>query len=186
MVWLGEISHEIFLVHLVLMEVAMTEVLHWRVWPPDPCQACSWSPWCSPSRWRGSCTGSPGCVPDPGDCGNYELPAASPARRRRRGPGTISNEVRIRTKPAGPGAARRARPRAPATVGNRWSAPAPPPTPRRRRRRSGSGEPRRQGRVLPNQAQGVGQRVEQPLAGILTVPTTAASCRFTSRASRLT
>ena len=32
MVWLGEISYEIFLVHLVLMEVAMTEVLHWRVY----------------------------------------------------------------------------------------------------------------------------------------------------------
>jgi peptidoglycan/LPS O-acetylase OafA/YrhL len=31
MVWLGEISYEIFLVHLVLMEIAMTEVLHWRV-----------------------------------------------------------------------------------------------------------------------------------------------------------
>jgi peptidoglycan/LPS O-acetylase OafA/YrhL len=32
MVWLGEISYEIFLVHLVLMEVAMTEVLHWQVY----------------------------------------------------------------------------------------------------------------------------------------------------------
>ena len=32
MVWLGEISYEIFLVHLVLMEVAMTNVLHWRVY----------------------------------------------------------------------------------------------------------------------------------------------------------
>ncbi len=32
MVWLGEISYEIFLVHLVLMEVAMTEVLHWHVY----------------------------------------------------------------------------------------------------------------------------------------------------------
>ena len=32
MVWLGEISYEIFLVHLVLMEVAMTDVLHWRVY----------------------------------------------------------------------------------------------------------------------------------------------------------
>lgn len=32
MVWLGEISYEIFLVHLILMEVAMTEVLHWRVY----------------------------------------------------------------------------------------------------------------------------------------------------------
>lgn len=32
MVWLGEISYEIFLVHLVLMEVAMTEVLHWMVY----------------------------------------------------------------------------------------------------------------------------------------------------------
>ena len=28
MVWLGEISYEIFLVHLVLMEIAMVEVLH--------------------------------------------------------------------------------------------------------------------------------------------------------------
>jgi peptidoglycan/LPS O-acetylase OafA/YrhL len=32
MVWLGEISYEIFLVHLVLMEVAMTVVLHWIVY----------------------------------------------------------------------------------------------------------------------------------------------------------
>ena len=32
MVWLGEISYEIFLVHLVVMELAMTEVLHWRVY----------------------------------------------------------------------------------------------------------------------------------------------------------
>jgi len=31
MVWLGEISYEIFLVHLILMEVAMGEVLHWPV-----------------------------------------------------------------------------------------------------------------------------------------------------------
>ena len=32
MVSLGEISYEIFLVHLILMEVAMVEVLHWRVY----------------------------------------------------------------------------------------------------------------------------------------------------------
>ncbi len=32
MVWLGEISYEIFLVHLVLMEIAMTVVLHWMVY----------------------------------------------------------------------------------------------------------------------------------------------------------
>lgn len=32
MVWLGEISYEIFLVHLVLMEIAMVEVLHWPVY----------------------------------------------------------------------------------------------------------------------------------------------------------
>jgi peptidoglycan/LPS O-acetylase OafA/YrhL len=32
MVWLGEISYEIFLVHLVLMEVALSEVLHWQVY----------------------------------------------------------------------------------------------------------------------------------------------------------
>jgi peptidoglycan/LPS O-acetylase OafA/YrhL len=32
MVWLGEISYEVFLVHLVVMELAMTEVLHWRVY----------------------------------------------------------------------------------------------------------------------------------------------------------
>ncbi len=32
MVWLGEISYEIFLVHLVLMEIAMTEVLHKQVY----------------------------------------------------------------------------------------------------------------------------------------------------------
>ncbi|HTY29397.1 MAG TPA: acyltransferase [Mycobacterium sp.] len=32
MVWLGEISYEIFLVHLVLMEIAMVNVLHWPVY----------------------------------------------------------------------------------------------------------------------------------------------------------
>lgn len=32
MVWLGEISYEIFLVHLILMEIAMVEILHWRVY----------------------------------------------------------------------------------------------------------------------------------------------------------
>ena len=32
MVWLGEISYEIFLVHLVLMEIAMTFVLHKQVY----------------------------------------------------------------------------------------------------------------------------------------------------------
>ncbi|MFM9033102.1 MAG: acyltransferase family protein [Mycobacterium sp.] len=32
MVWLGEISYEIFLVHLILMEIAMTVVLHWQVY----------------------------------------------------------------------------------------------------------------------------------------------------------
>ena len=32
MVWLGEISYEIFLVHLILMEIAMVEVLGWRVY----------------------------------------------------------------------------------------------------------------------------------------------------------
>ena len=32
MVWLGEISYEIFLVHLVVMEVAMTKVLRWQVY----------------------------------------------------------------------------------------------------------------------------------------------------------
>ena len=32
MVWLGEISYEIFLIHLIVMEVAMAEVLHWRVY----------------------------------------------------------------------------------------------------------------------------------------------------------
>jgi len=32
MVWLGEISYEIFLVHLILMEIAMSEVLHWIVY----------------------------------------------------------------------------------------------------------------------------------------------------------
>lgn len=32
MVWLGEISYEIFLVHLVIMELAMVEVLHWNVY----------------------------------------------------------------------------------------------------------------------------------------------------------
>ena len=32
MVWLGEISYEIFLVHLMIMELAMTQVLHWRVY----------------------------------------------------------------------------------------------------------------------------------------------------------
>lgn len=32
MVWLGEISYEIFLIHLIVMEVAMVEVLRWRVY----------------------------------------------------------------------------------------------------------------------------------------------------------
>jgi peptidoglycan/LPS O-acetylase OafA/YrhL len=32
MVWLGEISYEVFLLHLIVMEVAMTEVLRWRVY----------------------------------------------------------------------------------------------------------------------------------------------------------
>ena len=32
MVWLGEISYEVFLVHLIVMELAMVEVLHWRVY----------------------------------------------------------------------------------------------------------------------------------------------------------
>jgi peptidoglycan/LPS O-acetylase OafA/YrhL len=32
MVWLGEISYEIFLIHLIVMEFAMTDVLHWRVY----------------------------------------------------------------------------------------------------------------------------------------------------------
>jgi peptidoglycan/LPS O-acetylase OafA/YrhL len=32
MVWLGEISYEIFLVHLIVMEFAMVELLHWRVY----------------------------------------------------------------------------------------------------------------------------------------------------------
>jgi peptidoglycan/LPS O-acetylase OafA/YrhL len=32
MVWLGEISYEVFLVHLVVMEIAMVEVLGWPVY----------------------------------------------------------------------------------------------------------------------------------------------------------
>ena len=32
MVWLGEISYEIFLVHLIVMELVMAEVLHWHVY----------------------------------------------------------------------------------------------------------------------------------------------------------
>lgn len=32
LVWLGEISYEVFLVHLVVMEMAMVNVLHWRVY----------------------------------------------------------------------------------------------------------------------------------------------------------
>jgi peptidoglycan/LPS O-acetylase OafA/YrhL len=32
MVWLGEISYEIFLIHLIVMEVAMVEVLHLRIY----------------------------------------------------------------------------------------------------------------------------------------------------------
>jgi peptidoglycan/LPS O-acetylase OafA/YrhL len=32
MVWLGEISYEIFLVQLIVMEIAMVEVLHWPVY----------------------------------------------------------------------------------------------------------------------------------------------------------
>jgi len=36
MVWLGEISYEIFLVHLVIMEIAMVEVLHKPVYTGSP------------------------------------------------------------------------------------------------------------------------------------------------------
>ena len=32
MVWLGEISYEIFLVHVIVMEIAMVSVLRWRVY----------------------------------------------------------------------------------------------------------------------------------------------------------
>ncbi|BBY52856.1 acyltransferase [Mycobacterium koreense] len=32
MVWLGEISYEMFLIHMVLIEIAMVDVLHWRIW----------------------------------------------------------------------------------------------------------------------------------------------------------
>jgi peptidoglycan/LPS O-acetylase OafA/YrhL len=32
MVFLGEISYEIFLIHLIVMEIAMIEVLHWRIY----------------------------------------------------------------------------------------------------------------------------------------------------------
>ena len=32
MVWLGEISYEIFLVHVIVMEIAMASVLRWRVY----------------------------------------------------------------------------------------------------------------------------------------------------------
>lgn len=32
MVWLGEISYEIFLVHLIVMEIVMVDVLHWQVY----------------------------------------------------------------------------------------------------------------------------------------------------------
>ena len=36
MVWLGEISYEIFLVHLVVMEIVMVEVLRWPVYTGSP------------------------------------------------------------------------------------------------------------------------------------------------------
>jgi peptidoglycan/LPS O-acetylase OafA/YrhL len=32
MVWLGEISYEIFLIHLIVMELVMVEVLHWWIY----------------------------------------------------------------------------------------------------------------------------------------------------------
>jgi peptidoglycan/LPS O-acetylase OafA/YrhL len=32
MVWLGEISYEIFLIHVIVMEIAMVSVLRWRVY----------------------------------------------------------------------------------------------------------------------------------------------------------
>jgi len=32
MVWLGEISYEIFLIHLIVMEIAMVEVLRWPIY----------------------------------------------------------------------------------------------------------------------------------------------------------
>ena len=35
MVWLGEISYEIFLIHLIVMEIAMVEVLRWPIYTGD-------------------------------------------------------------------------------------------------------------------------------------------------------
>jgi peptidoglycan/LPS O-acetylase OafA/YrhL len=32
MVFLGEISYEIFLIHLVIMELVMVEILHWHIY----------------------------------------------------------------------------------------------------------------------------------------------------------
>jgi peptidoglycan/LPS O-acetylase OafA/YrhL len=32
MVFLGEISYEIFLIHLVTMELVMVEILHWHIY----------------------------------------------------------------------------------------------------------------------------------------------------------
>jgi peptidoglycan/LPS O-acetylase OafA/YrhL len=32
MVWLGEISYEIFLIHLIVIDIAMVNVLHWHIY----------------------------------------------------------------------------------------------------------------------------------------------------------
>jgi peptidoglycan/LPS O-acetylase OafA/YrhL len=36
MVWLGEISYEVFLLHVMVMEIAMTSVLRWPVFTGSP------------------------------------------------------------------------------------------------------------------------------------------------------
>ena len=63
MVWLGEISYEIFLVHLVVMEIAMVEVLHWPVYTGSAPALFVVTLAADASRWPGCCTGSPGCGP---------------------------------------------------------------------------------------------------------------------------
>ena len=43
-VWLGEISYEIFLLHVIMMEIVMASVLQWPVFTGS-LPSSSWSPW---------------------------------------------------------------------------------------------------------------------------------------------
>ena len=62
MVWLGEISYEIFLVHLVIMEIAMVNVLHWPVYTGLGARLVRRHAADDHPGGLGRCTGSPGCA----------------------------------------------------------------------------------------------------------------------------